>query len=50
MIFVAEITGIAAADIVHDFIAMMLTDAPPSTNANAKEKSKPVTSQVRDEL
>ncbi|KAI5117735.1 hypothetical protein M0805_002080 [Coniferiporia weirii] len=40
----AEITGIAAADIVHDFIAMMLTDAPPG------EKVSSAPAVGRDEL
>lgn len=26
----AEITGIAAADFVHDFMSMLLTKAPPT--------------------
>jgi agmatinase len=25
----AELTGIAAADLVHDFLSMMLVDEPP---------------------
>ncbi|KAI5117884.1 hypothetical protein M0805_002275 [Coniferiporia weirii] len=40
----AEITSIAAAEIVHDFLTMMLTDAPPG------EKVVPVPAIVRDEL
>ncbi|THH09556.1 hypothetical protein EW145_g1930 [Phellinidium pouzarii] len=39
----AEITAIAAADIVHDFLAMMLTDAPPG-------KRRMVTTVSKDEL
>ncbi|KAJ7762385.1 Arginase/deacetylase [Mycena maculata] len=29
----AEVTGIAAADLVHDFLSMFLSDQPPSTRA-----------------
>lgn len=39
---VAEITGIAAADIIHDFLSMMLSDSPPGG-----PKPKP---KVKDEL
>ncbi len=37
----AEITGIAAADIVHDFLSMLLSSQPPaphSTFAPAKDE------------
>ena len=39
-LFAAEITGIAAADIVHDFLAMMLTDAPPSPSRTTKRDTE----------
>ena len=39
----AEITGIAAADIIHDFLSMMLSDSPPG---GPKLKPK----ATRDEL
>ncbi|KAF9270721.1 Arginase/deacetylase [Marasmius fiardii PR-910] len=39
----AEITGIAAADIVHDFLSMMLSDKPPK-NAQGRQGS------IHDEL
>jgi hypothetical protein len=29
--FVAEITGIAAADLVHDFLSMILSEKPPES-------------------
>jgi len=38
----AEITGIAAADFVADFLSLLLADKPPGSN--------PVQGQVRDEL
>lgn len=38
----AEITGIAAADIVHDFLSMFLTQEPPKTPTGA--------TLLRDEL
>jgi hypothetical protein len=28
IIFIAEITGIAAADLVHDFLSLFLTEGP----------------------
>ena len=51
----AEITGIAAADIVHDFITMMLLDAPPGTSKKAdldvgSESESEMLLQVKDEL
>ncbi|EJC98717.1 Arginase/deacetylase, partial [Fomitiporia mediterranea MF3/22] len=42
----AEITGIAAADIVHDLLTMMLTDAPPSTGT----KRHATSASIKDEL
>lgn len=30
--YAADITGIAAADLVNDFLGAMLTDAPPHTS------------------
>ncbi|KAL5519478.1 hypothetical protein ACEPAH_1161 [Sanghuangporus vaninii] len=47
----AEITGIAAADIVHDFLTMMLTDAPPGGAASLPVQGvDPQSSSVKDEL
>jgi len=33
----AEVTGIAAADLVHDFLSMFLSDRPPSKPAQQDE-------------
>ncbi|KAL5494731.1 hypothetical protein ACEPAI_192 [Sanghuangporus weigelae] len=49
----AEITGIAAADIVHDFLTMMLTDAPPGGTGTGSLPVREVDSQfspAKDEL
>lgn len=48
---IAELTGLAAADIVHDFLNMMQLDAPPSeplTRAGWKESTP--REHVKEEL
>lgn len=35
----ADITGIAAADIVHDFLSMMLVDGPPQPHIGPFSKT-----------
>ncbi|TDL28343.1 hypothetical protein BD410DRAFT_780838 [Rickenella mellea] len=34
----ADITAIAAADIVHDFISMMVSDGPPARGRAVKDE------------
>ncbi|KAH8110638.1 Ureohydrolase [Phellopilus nigrolimitatus] len=48
----AEITGIAAADIVHDFLAMMLINAPPGAKpvSTSKGDEQSRLSTVKDEF
>ena len=35
----AEITGIAAADIVHDFLSMFMAKEPPNQSSHRKPKN-----------
>lgn len=35
----ADVTGIAAADIVHDFLSMMQSDAPPPVHSGPFAKN-----------
>lgn len=47
----AEITGIAAADLVHDFLSMMLTNEPPESRRKSSIfKEKVAHSVAREEL
>lgn len=39
LVLPADITGIAAADIVHDFLVMLQTDAPPPPHVGPFTKS-----------
>jgi hypothetical protein len=34
LFFTAEITGIAAADLVHDFLSLLTAEAPPKAWSN----------------